>query len=247
MSLLLQALQKASKSRDEATADVSPDAMSMEDELALEPSAPASRGRQEASPPPTSAYAATVVQAGSVPTFDPLDYAREHYMLTFVGVAILLAIAYGTYVYVQVARPFRNFSPGPIPTAASPAPPPSLASTPPPSASAKISGMPGGTTATANTTVVATKRQGPMNQLLLFPNQLPRLLRLRPWKTRLQERARRLTRHQRNPPERSCRSPAETLNRQRWQMPVTPLRRLSSHRPIPGLPATFRYDTRVLL
>jgi len=156
MSLLLQALQKASKSRDEATAEVSPDAMSLEDELALEPSAPASRGRQEASPPPTSAYAATVVQAGSVPTFDPLDYAREHYMLTFVGLAILVAIAYGTYVYLQVARPFRNFSPGPIPTAASPAPPASLASTPPPSASAKISGMPGGTTAAANTTVVAT-------------------------------------------------------------------------------------------
>src|ERR1700687_5524193 len=106
MSLLLQALQKAAKSREESEVDLPVDALAMADELSLEPAPSAPRTPQEAPSPPTSAQAATVVQAGSVPAFDPLDYAREHYMLAFVGIAFLLAAGYASYVYLQVNRPF---------------------------------------------------------------------------------------------------------------------------------------------
>ena len=155
MSLLLQALQKAAKSREEGEADVSADALlAMADELALEPTPSPSRAHQEASaaPTPTSAQAATLVQAGSVPAFDPLDYAREHYMLTVVSAAFLLAAGYGAYVYMQVNRPFRSSAPAPAPVAAAPAPQASVANTPPLPASAKISGLPGGATLSANST-----------------------------------------------------------------------------------------------
>ncbi len=156
MSLLLQALQKAAKSREEGEVDVSVDALTMADELALEPTPSRPRAQQDAPAQPTSAQAATVVQAGSVPGFDALDYAREHYMLTFVSVAFLLAAAYGTYVYLQVNRPFRSSAPAPAPMGATPAPQASVASTPPPPASAKISGLPGGTTPSANSTGATT-------------------------------------------------------------------------------------------
>ena len=146
MSLLLQALQKAAKSREEGEVDLSVDALVMTDELALEPTSSPQRAHQNAPATPTSAQAATVVQAGSVPAFDPLDYAREHYMLTFVGIAFLMAAGYGTYVYLQINRPFRGSAPVPAPMLATPAPQGSVASTPPPPASAKISGLPGGMT-----------------------------------------------------------------------------------------------------
>ena len=161
MSLLLQALQKAAKSREEGDAEVSDDAVAMTDKLALEPSSSPLRTQQEAPAPPTFAQAATVVQAGSVPAFDPLDYAREHYMLTFVGVAFLLAAGYGTYVYLQIARPFRSSAPAPAPLVATPVPQASVASAPP-SASAKISGLPGGTPASVSnigTTAVAASAE----------------------------------------------------------------------------------------
>lgn len=150
MSLLLQALQKAAKSREEGEVDPSVDALAMADELELEPTPSALRAQQDAPAPPTSAQAATVVQAGSVPAFDPLDYAREHYMLSLVSVAFLLAAGYGTYVYMQLNRPFGSAAPAPM--AAAPAPQASVAGTPPPPASAKISGLPGGTTSSANGT-----------------------------------------------------------------------------------------------
>jgi Tfp pilus assembly protein PilF len=142
MSLLLQALQKAAKSREEGEVDLSADALPMADELALEPTPAPPRGQQDAPAQPTSAQAATVVQAGSVPAFDPMDYAREHYMLTVVGVAILLAIGYGAYIYLQMNKPFRSSAPASVPVAAV-APPASAAGVQPPT-SAKISGLPGG-------------------------------------------------------------------------------------------------------
>src|SRR5215475_13241012 len=110
MSLLLQALQKAAKSREEGDVDLSADALAMDDELSLEPSVSPTRAIPESvsSPPAGSAKAATVVQAGSIPAFSPMDYAREHYMLTFIGGAFLVALAYGAYVYIQINRPFRS-------------------------------------------------------------------------------------------------------------------------------------------
>ena len=157
MSLLLQALQKAAKSREEGEVELSSDALAMADELELEPSAPAPRVQQEAPAAPTSAQAATVVQAGSVPGFDPMDYAREHYMLAFVGLALLLAAGYGTYVYMQMYKPFRSASPAVTSVAATPAAQAPVASAPPPTDS-KISGLPGGSTtsvAPPGTTAVA--------------------------------------------------------------------------------------------
>ena len=165
MSLLLQALQKAAKSREGAEVDHSVDPLDIADELELEPTAPAPHARTDAPAPPTSAQAASLVQAGSIPPFDPLDYAREHYMLTFVGIAFLVAAGYGTYVYLQVNRPFRSSAPAAAPIAAAPAPQAPVATAPPP-ASAKISGLPGGTTtpsgsAGATAATMATEPAGP--------------------------------------------------------------------------------------
>ena len=146
MSLLLQALQKAAKSR-EGDADVA--APLPATDLALEPASPAPRNRQEASAlSATPAQAATLMQAASVPAFDPLDYAREHYMITFVALAFLFAVAYGTYVYVQINHPFRGSVTAPTLVAVTPPKAP-VPATPAISPSAKISGLPGGATATA--------------------------------------------------------------------------------------------------
>ena len=146
MSLLLQALQKAAKNREEGEVDLSADALAMADELALEPTPSAPRTHPDSPASPTSAQAATVVQAGSVPAFDALEYAREHYMLSVVGIAILLAVGYGTYVYLQVNQPFRRSAPAPSPLAAAPTPQAPPVNAPAPPADAKISGMPGSTT-----------------------------------------------------------------------------------------------------
>ena len=105
MSLLLQALQKASKTRDDVEGEQAAD--SAADDLSLEPIAeptlkaegPVSRGG------PTAAQAATVLRAAEAPRYGPLDWAQEHYMLTFLGAAILFAIGYGTYVYLQISNP----------------------------------------------------------------------------------------------------------------------------------------------
>jgi len=155
MSLLLQALQKAAKSREEGEVDLSADALSLDDELSLEPTPAAPRAQQDISAQPTSAQAATVVQASSVPAFDPMDYAREHYMLTIVGAAILLAIGYGAYIYIQLYKPFSS-SPRPAAPIIAAAPPPASAASAQAPASAKISGLPSGTTPSSGSAPAAT-------------------------------------------------------------------------------------------
>jgi Tfp pilus assembly protein PilF len=158
MSLLLQALQKAAKSREEGEADLTADDLTLADSMPPEP-AP-SRADQGAPATPTSAQAATVVQASSVPVFDPLDYAREHYMLTIVGAALVFAIGYGTYLYLQL-NPYRSSpsAPAPVLPVASQA---SVASAQRP-ASAKISGLP----KDANPTVINS------GQTAAVPTALP--------------------------------------------------------------------------
>ncbi|HVY06060.1 MAG TPA: tetratricopeptide repeat protein [Burkholderiales bacterium] len=151
MSLLLQALQKAAKSREEGEVDLSADALAMADELALESPIPPARAIPEptSTPPAGSAKAAAVVQAGSIPAFSPMDYAREHYMLTFIGGAFLVALAYGAYVYIQINRPFHSSAPPASPVAVAPHPPTPPAANQATPASAKISGLPGTTAASA--------------------------------------------------------------------------------------------------
>ncbi|HWA14321.1 MAG TPA: tetratricopeptide repeat protein [Burkholderiales bacterium] len=147
MSLLLQALQKASKNREDgAEPGPGPDPLDSE-ELSLEPLGAAAQGEapREASvaaaPSATPAQAAAMMQVSRAPAFDPIEYAREHYMLMFIAIAFLFAAGYGGYVYVQVSNPSwlrRSAPPPPPPLASAPAPAPA-ASEP---ASAKISGIP---------------------------------------------------------------------------------------------------------
>jgi Tfp pilus assembly protein PilF len=146
MSLLLQALQKAAKSREDGEGETASIPASA-DELTLDPMEPEPTLQEEMPiSRPTSAQAATVVQAGRVPGFDPIDYARDHQMIVFLALAVLAAIGYGLYVYIQISNPglFRS-SPRPVP-ATGPLASASTQGTPPatvpPPAAAKISGMP---------------------------------------------------------------------------------------------------------
>ena len=152
MSLLLQALQKAAKTREDR--DGEPDSpLGAADQLALEPigSEPTLRDDMP-SHSPTPAQAAAVLQASRVPAFDPIGYARDHYMIVFLGAAVMIAIIYGGYVYIQVSNPgLLRSTPAPMtaPLAAAPASPvPALPASPPDTA-AKISGMPANTLSTA--------------------------------------------------------------------------------------------------
>lgn len=153
MSLLLQALQKASKNRDEnaaAEAAPAPDPLDS-DELMLEPLGAAARGDAPGEPAPAAAaaysspaQAAAIMQAKRPPAFDPMEYAREHYMIVFIAMAFLFAAGYGAYVYLQVSNPsWLRKSPPPRPAAPiAAAPAPVVAADD--SAAAKISGIPAG-------------------------------------------------------------------------------------------------------
>src|SRR3954464_2627295 len=140
MSLLLQALQKAAKTRAEGDVAESFDAPASS-ELALEP-APSAPRPASAAATSSPAQAAAVVQAGRVPAFDAMDYAREHYMATFIGAATLFAVCYGTYVYIQVKTPFRSAVP-PLLVAGPSTPTITVANASTVPSGAKISGMPG--------------------------------------------------------------------------------------------------------
>jgi Tfp pilus assembly protein PilF len=139
MSLLLQALQKAAKNREDGDNEeiVEPPVNA---ELSLEPVGEADFGDEPiASPAPSPAQAATVMRASETPRYTPIDWARDHYMVTFIGGAVFFAIGYGLYVYIQLAnpaflRPSRPAVQAPMQMAAAPAAAPSAA--------AKISGMP---------------------------------------------------------------------------------------------------------
>lgn len=148
MSLLLQALQKASKSREDGEGEPG-SASGAADQLALEPIASEPLLRDEMpNHSPTPAQAATVVQASRMPPFDPIGYAREHYMIVFLGAAVLVAIIYGSYVYIQVSNPgILRSKPAPMtaPLAAAPASPAPAIPASPPDTAAKISGMPANT------------------------------------------------------------------------------------------------------
>src|SRR4051794_19178629 len=139
MSLLLQALQKAAKTRAEGDVAESFDAPASS-ELALEP-APSAPRPTSAAATSSPAQAAAVVQAGRVPAFDAMDYAREHYMVTFIGAATLFAVCYAAYVYIQVKTPSRSAVP--LLVAAPSTPTITVASAPAVPPGAKISGMPG--------------------------------------------------------------------------------------------------------
>jgi Tfp pilus assembly protein PilF len=160
MSLLLQALQKASKNRSEGE-EPGPDPLDS-DELTLEPLGRPDPTLQRESDAPvpavasTPAQAAAIMQARRAPAFDPMDYVRDHYMIVFLGCAVLVAAAYGGYVYVQVSnpswlRPKPSASARPLPPLSDATPATGQPSDLPQSesASAKLSGIPAATPATA--------------------------------------------------------------------------------------------------
>ncbi len=154
MSLLLQALQKAAKNRGDNPDNPSPEADS-DASLSLEPLAEPKLGDEHQThmddgAGPVSerpaltlsspADAADVMRANEAPSYSALDWARDHYMITFLVSAALVAIFYGLYVYIQISSPglFRSPPPpvpAPMQTAAAPA---SVAASEPP----RVSGMP---------------------------------------------------------------------------------------------------------
>ncbi len=146
MSLLLQALQKAAKNREETEGEPESGSAAAADQLALEPIASEPRLRDEMpGHSPTPAQAAAVVQASRLPVFDPIGYAQDHYMIVFLGAAVLVAIIYGSYVYIQVSNPgLLRSTPAPMtaPLASAQAPAAPVTATNAADSAAKISGMP---------------------------------------------------------------------------------------------------------
>lgn len=166
MSLLLQALQKASKNREDGENEPGPDPLDS-DELTLAPLGAVEPGLQQESAAapasPSPAQAAAVMRASRAPAFDPVEYVREHYMIVFIAAAFLAAVGYGTYVYIQVANPgWLRSKPSVVPPSsplgsapapnASPAP---VAAATPESAAAKVSGIPADTAPAAAATAAA--------------------------------------------------------------------------------------------
>ncbi|HUU71195.1 MAG TPA: tetratricopeptide repeat protein [Burkholderiales bacterium] len=156
MSLLLQALQKASRNR-EANPDT-PEAPSTQTDadasLSLEPLAEPQLSSDSAThfddnAQPVSerpddglsspADAADVMRANEAPGYSPLDWVRDHHMLAFLAAAALFAIFYGLYVYLQISNPglFRS-QPPPIAAPMQTAVAPTIAANEPP----PVSGMP---------------------------------------------------------------------------------------------------------
>jgi len=121
MSLLLEALQKASKDHvDDTNIKASVELNNVPD-LTLEPLTNAPPGASSESapvdtmPPASPAYAAGVMQANETPGHSALDWVRDHHMLSFLAFAALFAIVYGLYIYIQISSPglFRS-SPPPV-------------------------------------------------------------------------------------------------------------------------------------
>lgn len=146
MSLLLQALQKAAKNRDDSTQD-SAAQDDGGDDLTLEPLAEPQLNKETGpvderptGPASSPEDAAGVMRASEIPSYSALEWARDHYMLTFLASAVLFAIVYGLYVYIQISNPglFRS---APVPMTA-PIQATAQPASPPASQLPRISGLP---------------------------------------------------------------------------------------------------------
>jgi Flp pilus assembly protein TadD len=145
MSLLLQALQKASKNRDGSDGRQTGGDRAGDDALSLEPLAEPELRNEDltAHGGPTPAQAARVLRANEAPAYSIVDWVRDRPVPVLIAAAVLFAVAYGLYVYIQIANPgmFRTQPPAPPPAQPVAAPP---AAIPVESVAAetKISGMP---------------------------------------------------------------------------------------------------------
>jgi len=122
MSLLLEALQKASKDHLDDTSIKASAELDNAPDFTLEPltNAPPDASSEstplDTMPPASPAYAADVMQANQTTRWQSaMDWVRDHHMLSFLAFAALFAIIYGTYVYIQITNPglFRS-SPPPL-------------------------------------------------------------------------------------------------------------------------------------
>lgn len=136
MSLLMKALEKAAKDRQEPAAGAAPH---VDLDLQLQPiesrpgpgAAPAGAAREPARDP---AQAATVMRASETPPAGLLGPLFARPVLLVGTLAGIFAVAYGTYVYLQLFHP-AMLAPRPAPVTAKPAavpppPPPPLAASP---------------------------------------------------------------------------------------------------------------------
>lgn len=108
MSLLIKALEKAARERQEKNAREG--AGTAIDGLALEPMLPAADDEMPGAAVTSNdeqRQAASAFVAASAPARGSfvVDYLRERPMLAFYIVAALFAIGYGTYVYLQISHP----------------------------------------------------------------------------------------------------------------------------------------------
>ncbi len=160
MSLLMKALEKAAKDREETDAErvvaapaapaVARAAAKAPPDLALEPIAPPvaahyeppqSPRRQSAAASPTpgaasreSAQAATVIRAGRRdPGGGVGAYVREHPLIVFGTFAALFSLGYGTYIYLQLTNPGMFVKQPPRPAQQTPSAPIAPAQVPLPS------------------------------------------------------------------------------------------------------------------
>ena len=156
MSLLIEALQNAEKTRngdgskDLATASDDPSDLTLqplsEPQLNISPESPQQEvgiesGRESGS---SQEQAASIMHANEAPKYTALDWVGDHHMLTFLALTTLFAISYGLYVYIQVANPsmFRSSpAPAPIPIQSAAVAPPMA----PEEVPAQISGLPSAT------------------------------------------------------------------------------------------------------
>src|SRR3972149_4795619 len=134
MSLLMKALEKAAKDREEADAGrdaAAPDAAAGPPAPPPPPAARPATAAAPATPSRESMLAATVIRASERDTGGGLGnaaaYLRDHPLLVFGPIAALFLIGYGTYIYLQMTNPSMFAKQAPRPASPPPAVPAALA------------------------------------------------------------------------------------------------------------------------
>ncbi|MBC7945956.1 MAG: tetratricopeptide repeat protein [Burkholderiales bacterium] len=169
MSLLLKALQKAGEERIGVAGQASAHSPR---ELTLHPLDHVSTARKPIYTDASPAQAAAILAASSPPA-RAADYVRERPLVVFSAVAALFLVAYGSYVYFQLAPP----APAPVAYQPPPLASPAAAS---PTAALPAAALPG--TASPSASRMASTNSGPIAsaQAAQLPSARPVMQRLAP-------------------------------------------------------------------